>query len=116
MCGCPLRVKADLQRWHESTGAVMCAASDAAGLAAGPDELRGTRGNQVKALRGRTAINGPLSSPAHRSLAVIVASAPWPSPGAAPGELGRGRLGGRGCGVGPSSGQQGPGDAGHLAG
>jgi hypothetical protein len=34
----------------ESTGAVMCTASDAAALAAGPDELRGTRGNQASAL------------------------------------------------------------------
>jgi hypothetical protein len=42
----------------ESTGAVMCTASDAAGLAAGPDELRGTRGNQASALGWRIAING----------------------------------------------------------
>ena len=41
MCGCPLRVKVDELRWVERTGAVMCPASDAAGLAAGPDELRG---------------------------------------------------------------------------
>ena len=41
MCGCPLRVKVDELRRLESTGAVMCPASDAAGLATGPDELRG---------------------------------------------------------------------------
>ena len=41
MCGCPLRVKVDELRWVERTGAVMCPASDAAGLATGPDELRG---------------------------------------------------------------------------
>ena len=42
MCGCPLRVKVfERDGDTESTGAVMCPASDAAGMAAGPDELRG---------------------------------------------------------------------------
>lgn len=50
----------------ESTGAVMCAA----GLAAGPDELRGTRGNQANAL-GAHCDKRPLSPLARRSLAVI---------------------------------------------
>ena len=42
MCGCPLRVKVfELGGGTESTGAVMCPALIAAGMAAGPDELRG---------------------------------------------------------------------------
>jgi hypothetical protein len=42
MCGCLLRVKVfGRGGGTESTGAVMCPASNAAGMAAGPDELRG---------------------------------------------------------------------------
>ena len=42
MCGCPQRVKVFGQGGGtESTGAVMCPASNATGMAAGPDELRG---------------------------------------------------------------------------
>jgi hypothetical protein len=52
----------------------MCSASDAAGLAAGPDELRGTRGHSSQRARERIAING-LSR--HRLTGLSLSSSLW---------------------------------------